>query len=86
MKKRLCFVGGVYLSYVLFFLLAKVLFLLFHLKEFPLRFGDALAVLAHGLPLDLPLRAILRPFRCWSPLSERGSGDLFVRFFPSTFG
>lgn len=53
MKKRICFVGGVYLSYVLFFLLAKVLFLLFHLKEFPLRFGDALAVLAHGLPLDL---------------------------------
>lgn len=53
MKKRLCFVGGVYLSYVLFFLLAKVLFLLFHLKEFPLRFGDALAVLVHGLPLDL---------------------------------
>lgn len=60
MKKRIILLISVFLYFLFIFLLDKVAFMLMHLSMAPeISMDDAVAVLYHGLPLDLSMSAYL---------------------------
>ncbi|MGX8694786.1 MAG: LTA synthase family protein [Prevotella sp.] len=64
MKRRLLYLTGFYLSTVVIFLMAKVMFMYCYRADYPFSFADVYDVVAHGLGLDLStsLYLLIIPF------------------------
>ena len=52
MKTRITFILNLFLAYILAFMLAKAVFLIYNCVSHPVAFSDVLGILWHGLPLD----------------------------------
>ena len=52
MKTRITFILNLFLAYILAFMLAKAVFLIYNCVSHPVAFSDVLDILWHGLPLD----------------------------------